>query len=636
MLPNTLHARLHTDFEHSHNLPVTTLNVACDYGDGPSFILAQDIKQRPDGLTAAIIGDARTATNRSNNSTPPVDADELLTLYDTCELECLNELRGAWALIIVDPGRQRILVATDRMGRQPLYYHVDGGSTLIGSSLDSIRKLGGIVDLDAQALYQYLYFHMIPAPAAVMAGCQKLGPATALEITTEGQRLYHYWSPSFQESRPGSKISAYAELRTCLRTAVARCASDVAHSNAVRHSKNSGDREPTRQKVGAFLSGGLDSSTVAGILSELQGGGSEAYAIGFDAQGYDEMPYARITAAHFGLHLHERYVTPDDVVEALPKIATAFDEPFGNSSALPAYFCARMAVDDGVDVLLAGDGGDELFAGNMRYAWQTMFEHYCNAPQWLRTRFIEPALNSLPQALPLSGKARSFIRQANTVLPDRLHYYSFLEQNHPQEVFSDDFLEHVDRDQPLALLRQIYHQPVKASALNRMLYLDWQITLSDNDLRKVSQACELAGVTVRYPMLDDELVTFSTTIPSAWKLPGTRLSQRLVKGDGLRHFYKQALSQWLPKATLRKHKHGFGLPFGLWMKTHKPLQELAYDNIVGLKARGFFKPEFLDRAITLHRDGHAAYFGELIWILMSLELWLQAKLTDYRYTGQHP
>jgi asparagine synthase (glutamine-hydrolysing) len=158
-----------------------------------------------------------------------------------------------------------------------------------------------------------------------------------------------------------------------------------------------------------------------------------------------------------------------------------------------------------------------------------------------------------------------------------------------------------------------------------MLFLDWQFTLADNDLRKVSQTCAVAGVDVAYPMLDDDLVDFSMGIPSEMKLPGKQL----------RDFYKKALRGWLPEATLNKSKQGFGLPFGVWMSTHRPLQEIAYDNILKLKSRGIFNSAFLENAIAMHRTGHAAYFGELIWILCVLELWMSSHLDEnYVYTGK--
>ena len=192
--------------------------------------------------------------------------------------------------------------------------------------------------------------------------------------------------------------------------------------------------------------------------------------------------------------------------------------------------------------------------------------------------------------------------------------YNFLHRNAPDSVFTPAFLEQVSTAYPLQLLRETFNDPADAGDLNRMLYLDWQITLADNDLRKVNRACEMAGVSVRYPMLDDALVEFSTAIPSQWKLPGRTL----------RDFYKRALAGWLPQATLDKEKHGFGLPFGVWMRSYAPLSEMAYDCVLRLKHRDIFREDFLDRAIALHRADHAAYYGSLIWILTALELWLEA------------
>jgi asparagine synthase (glutamine-hydrolysing) len=587
---------------------------------GESFILSQDVAHRDHDLMVSIIGEPGIVADSATGDISRITATDLLSLYDSHGREGLLQLQGRWAAIVVDRRQGRILLATDRMGRQPLYYRVSGNAVLVGSSLARLREHAADVGLDAQALYNYIYFHMVPAPGAVIDGFHKLGAAAVMELTRQGPHLSRYWVPDFDENRSVSKPTAHEELRTCLKRAVKRCISRDSRE------QNGGGASTNRDlKVGAFLSGGLDSSTVAGMLSEVQGGGADAYVIGFDAEGYDEMPFARLAARHFGVRLHEHYLTPDEVVQALPAIAAAFDEPFGNSSVLPAYFCARMAKRDGVDVLLAGDGGDELFAGNERYASQRVFEHYRRAPRWLRAGLIEPLVRSLPDNLPLVSKGRSFLRQANTPLPDRLQYYSFLEQNSPDDVFSSVFLQQVEQAIPLKLLNEIYQVPGHASALNRMLFLDWQVTLSDNDLRKVDQACAMVGIAVRYPMLDDDLVEFSSRIPSSWKLPGSGSKQ--VR---LRHFYKQAMTGWLPEATIDKSKHGFGLPFGVWMKTYKPLQELAYDNILKLKERRIFLPQFLDKAIASHRDGHAAYFGELIWVLMSLELWLAVNESGYR------
>lgn len=207
------------------------------------------------------------------------------------------------------------------------------------------------------------------------------------------------------------------------------------------------------------------------------------------------------------------------------------------------------------------------------------------------------------------------MEQARTPLPDRLQDYNFLHRVPLDQVFTPEFLAAVDSEAPLAAQRECYARPDNASALNRMLYLDWKVTLHDNDLVKVNRMCQLAGIEVAYPLLDDAVVQLSCRIPSALK----------VRQGVLRWFYKRAMTGVLPEAILNKTKHGFGLPFGVWLKDHGPLQQLAYDSVAQLKERPYFRPAFLDQAIRLHRSGHAAYFGELIWVLMMLELWFETR-----------
>ena len=511
----------------------------------------------------------------------------------------IDYLQGAFAFVIIDTTSHQLLAGTDRMGQCPLYYAKVEGGIVFGSSVSTILSHEKIPrSIQEQGIYDYLYFHMVPSPHSIFEHIQKLPAGHRLSYNNKHVEVNNYYKPVFSETASNSFQQAGQTLRTQLKEAVSNC-----YNPAL--------------KTAAFLSGGLDSSSVTGMLSEISETTAEAYSIGFSAEGYDEMEFARITAKHFGVKLNEYYVTPEDVVDALPIVAASYDEPFGNSSALPAYFCAKVAAENGVQRLLAGDGGDEFFAGNERYVKQDVFETYGKIPSSLRKGLIEPIINSLPAAIPLSNKARSYIEQANVPLPDRLQTYNFLHRHSPSEIFNTDFLNHTDINAPLAIQRNTYHQPDNASTLNRMLYLDWQYTLADNDLRKVSHMCALAGVEVVYPMLDDNLVNFSCQVPSNWK----------IKDRELRHFYKQSLTGWLPDATINKKKQGFGLPFGVWMETHKPLQEMAYDNLLKLKKRPYFKPEFIDHTIDLHRNQHAAYYGELIWILMVLEMWLGAHIT---------
>ncbi|MCB1689002.1 MAG: hypothetical protein KDI33_10965 [Halioglobus sp.] len=522
--------------------------------------------------------------------------------YETYSQDVFKQLFGSFFCVIVDTQADRVLVGIDRLGQHSMYYHASADMLAFGGSAkEALACTGSETSLLNQGVYNYVYFHMVPSPGTVYRDLGKIPSAHYLDYQQGESRLVNYWCPRFTDAvanKPFEELTQ--QLQTRLRSSVQRC---LPHSG----------------KVGAFLSGGLDSSTVTGVLSELSDRSAAAYSIGFEAEGYDEMAFARITAKHFGVELNEYYVTPEDVVEALPRIATSYDEPFGNSSALPAYFCAKMAAENGVDTLLAGDGGDEFFGGNERYLKQRVFEHYGKVPTLLRKGLIEPLVKLTPSGVPLASKAESYITQANTPLPDRLQSYNFLHRHAASEIFPEAIMQDVDEALPLNLLRSIYHRPDPASSLNRMLYLDWQITLADNDLRKVSHMCSLAGVDVAYPMLDDELVEFSCTVPSEWK----------IKGTDLRHFYKESLKGWLPQETIEKTKQGFGLPFGVWMRTYQPLREMAYDNLLKLKSRGLIRPTFIDRAMEMHQSQHAAYYGELVWILTVFELWMEG------HSGSH-
>ena len=520
-------------------------------------------------------------------------ANALSHAYTRYGVACLDHIQGPFSALVLDPKNNRVLAITDRLGLHPVYYAELQNGIIFASSASGVLGHPEVgKELREDGIYDYVYFHMVPSPVSIYKRIKKIPAGHFIQLSDGFLNQNNYWLPRFSENNSEDLSVLSSKLKTLLKESVKDATDDFSIT-------------------GSFLSGGLDSSTVTGFMSELHDD-PRAFSIGFSAEGYDEMAFARITAKHFGVHLNEYYVTPENVVEALPIIATSYDEPFGNSSALPAYFCARLARDNGIVRLLAGDGGDELFAGNERYAKQGIFEAYQKIPSPLRQNILEPVIGRLPAGIALFDKARSYIDQANTPLPDRLQTYNFLHQHEPAEIFSSDFLSAVNVDSPLQLQRETYTRPADASTLNRLLYFDWQYTLADNDIRKVSHMCAVAGVEVTYPMLDERLLRFSLEIPSSLKL----------KRGNLRHFYKAALANWLPQETIDKKKQGFGLPFGVWMQTHKPLQELAYESLLALKKTHYFNNAFLDQAIELHRKGHAAYYGELIWILMVLQLWM--------------
>jgi len=354
---------------------------------------------------------------------------------------------------------------------------------------------------------------------------------------------------------------------------------------------------------------------VAGTLSKVASGPTRTFSIGFGYPRYDELPYARVANERFGCEGHEYTITGADIATTFPSVARAFDEPFGNSSALPVYHCARLAREHGVDHLLAGDGGDELFAGNSRYAEQQIFERYQMVPRALRRGLLEPVLAGWPAALgfPLVRKARGYIEKANTPLPVRLESWNIIYRSGPDAFLHPDFRHSVDTDTPLERMREVWNDAPCHSTLNRMLYYDWQYTLSDNDLRKVETMSALAGVRVSYPMLHPRMIGLSMRVPPRLKMPGTQL----------RYFYKQAMRGLLPNAIIEKKKHGFGLPFGLWLAQYPALRELIFGNLANLRKRRIVRTEFIDRLLRLHDSEDASYYGVFVWVLAMLEQWLQ-------------
>jgi len=574
-----------------NNLGTQDALVSCD--SGHIAVRKGALHASIDGILTGISGSyywrdlelADHAKRHGPNST-------LSVAYAKYAEKLLDHIAGRFSLVIWDNKKRRGLAATDRFGQNTVYWRTDKKTVSIATSADDALSLSQLAPtISNQAIYNYLFFHMVPSPGTIYEGVYKLPAAHALRLGSGGATPFCYWQPTFSEG-PGYNESVKGEeMLHLLQSAVAQL--------------------DTGETTGAFLSGGLDSSTISGLLSKAQGNPTQTFSIGFDAQGYDEMAYARTASKHFNTNANEYYVSPEDVLEILPEVAANYDEPFGNASAIPAYFCAKLAHDAGMQRLLAGDGGDELFAGNERYAKQTIFEAYRFLPMSIRRYLLEPLSRHLPHK-GLPGKLSSYVQQAQIPLPDRLHTYNFLTRFSVEELFDKSFVRLLDMDQPFALERSIYDSLPDASRLNRMLYLDWHHTLADNDLRKVNRMCQLAGIEVEYPMLDDLVVELSVRVPSRQKM----------RFNKLRHFYKHAVRDFLPNEIINKSKHGFGLPFGVWMSNHAGLQELGQENLMRFREREILNPAFLDRLLDLHNESHPGYYGVFIWIIIMLELWL--------------
>ncbi|MGE0581077.1 MAG: asparagine synthetase B [Steroidobacteraceae bacterium] len=525
------------------------------------------------------------------------DGEGLLAAYRDRGDALLEALRGRYSLAILDGDRRRVLLAIDPMGIERLCWSVVDGGLVFSDSAEAVANFAPVgATLRAQALHDFLLMHMIPAPDTAFEGVHKLEPGVRLVFEQGRANLARFWTPRFDERGDASFDALKAGLRDGLDAAVARCAPDAT--------------------TGAFLSGGLDSSTVAGVLGKVSGRSPRTFSIGFGVESHDEIRYARISARHFGCDATEYNVTADDIVTAFDRIAAAYDEPFGNSSAVPTLFCAQLAARAGIDHLLAGDGGDELFGGNERYAKQQVFELYGRLPAWARRAVLEPLSRAIApdSALTPLRKLRSYVDQARIPLPERLETWNLFYRTPHAEIFEPEFAAGIDVRRPIETMARVYGEAPDGTLLNRMLHYDWHFTLADSDLRKVITMCDLAGVKVSFPLLDAELIDFSLRVPTHAKMEGREL----------RSFYKRAMAGFLPQEVIDKQKHGFGLPFGVWLKEHAPLRELILGHLKRLGERGIVRRSFLDRLVGEHAAGDSGYYGYAIWDFAMFEAWLSA------------
>jgi asparagine synthase (glutamine-hydrolysing) len=537
---------------------------------------------------------------------PRNDAHLMGLLYFRFGEPALKKIDGRFSVCIVDKQRQKLIVATDRFGIKPVVYSCNEKHFIFGSGIRTIQALfGGQRDeIDHEALLDYINLSAIPTPRTIYRHIRKLPPGHLL-VVRKGRvnpELSAYYDINYTESNAGEEY-----FRKSLPECIERSVKAVV------------DYEMDRgRKIGAFLSGGTDSSTVTGMIKKMAGS-VKTFSIGFHEPGYNELDYARITARHFGAEHHEYIVTPDDVLRSLDSVLDAFDEPFGNASAVPTYYCALLAKEHGVDTLLAGDGGDEIFGGNERYAVGKIFSAYHRVPASLRKRIIEPLVSIAPAALPGSLKGKKYIRRANIPQPDRFFSYNPVSALGKEAIFSPEVLSSLNGYDPVAWARELYDTAQAEDELNKLLYIDMKFTITDNDLRKVTVASEKAGLRVAYPLLDHRLVDLAATMPASLK----------VKGKVLRYMFKKALSAFLPPEIIAKKKHGFGLPIGVWIRTKKNVAGFVQDALrgPGCTISPYFRDGFIDELFSQHHETGSAFYGDIIWNLLVLELWNKKQLS---------
>jgi asparagine synthase (glutamine-hydrolysing) len=504
-------------------------------------------------------------------------------------------LHGAFSFALWDERNEQLLLAIDRFGMKKLYWRQEAHRLLFASRISAIRAAqNGRSEIDPTAILQFLLFSAVPAPLTSDRGIHKLQPGTSLTLRAGNAEVQQYWDIDYPESADGDVSRWSRELQNAMRAAVLR---------------NLEDCDPTR--TGCFLSGGTDSSSVVALASEVYKP-VKSFSIAFEESGFSEIDFARTAANAFGTSHHEKFLVPQDACDVIERVVAYYDEPFANSSAVGSYYCAALAREHGVDTLLAGDGGDELFGGNDRYASDRRFAMYGELPNWLRRGVIEPMINFLPDDESLLALPRRYVRRAKLSNPLRILSYGFFLSTPPSEIFETGFLEQVGLKNWLSIPEAHYLRAKASSELNRILYLDVKMTLGDNDLPKVSGTAEMAGVRVRYPLLDDELATFSGRIPPFLKL----------RGFQKRYIFKQAMKSILPEKILYKKKHGFGVPVAQWLIQDVRMKELMNDMLhePRTRQRGYFQTGFYERLMSLHHQ-QPNFYGEIVWYLLALELW---------------
>jgi asparagine synthase (glutamine-hydrolysing) len=526
-------------------------------------------------------------------------AAALAGLYRRFGTAFLERLHGEFSLILWDRQRKILFAATDGFGIHPLVYYEDGKVLLVASRIDALMASGEVSnDIDPRAIANYLNYSVNLGPGTIFSKVTRIPPGNFL-LASDGQiRCQRYWDMRYGGDPGASESDLSRKLESVVQEAVAIQCQTADFS-----------------ELGAFLSGGTDSSTVVGMMSRLNRGPVRTFSIGFDEQRFNELDYARITARKFRADHHEFLVGADDCFEALPHMIRYFDEPFGNSSAIPTYFCGRLAAQHGVKVLLAGDGGDELFAGNERYLTDKVFETYQKVPQLLRKGLVEPTLACLPFRNGLAGRARSYIRRSNQPLPDRFFTFNLLVDNPLDEIFEGDFLESLRDYSVLEIPSKYYWKGPAQDPLDRLLYLDVKITLGDNDLPKVTRMSELAGIQPRFPLLDRSVAEISGDIPAGLK----------VKGIEKRYLFKRAFRELLPIEVIKKKKHGFGIPVAVWMKSHPGMRELTRDVLLSPRTyqRGYIRRSFVEDLMRKHETDETAFYGDTLWTFLTLELWFR-------------
>ncbi len=525
------------------------------------------------------------------------DTETLVHLYQDHGDGLVHHLRGMFAFALWDAPRRRLLLARDRLGKKPLFYSRLNGAFVAASEIKALLPHPGLdTSLDLEALDLYLTYQSVPAPLSIFRGLRKLPPAHLMVVENGRIDIQRYWRVPTREPLPMDERECREEILRRLREAVRlRLVSDV--------------------PLGAFLSGGIDSSLVVALMQEASSRPVKTFCIGFPEQQYSEIPHARAVARHFGTDHHEFIVHPD-VVELLPRLARAYDEPFADHSAVPSYYVARETRRH-VTVALNGDGGDESFAGYLSYLPCQIYRYTDRIPPWLRRGLAACTVIAKPLAtrMRLARRARGLLQRL--AIPPleryaRLHHHFGPE--HKRDLYTTEFARAVDGVDPHADLERFFQDDGTPTLLDRMLAADLETYLPNTLLVKMDIASMANSLEARSPFLDHTLVEFAARIPAHLKL----------RGWTPKYILRRAAEAYLPADILKRRKQGFSLPVDPWFRGE--LRGYVHEVLLCPRAlqRGYFREAGIRRLLKEQQLGME--HGMRLWILLMLEIWHQEVL----------
>ena len=525
------------------------------------------------------------------------DTEVVLHLYEARGSGFVRALRGFFGLAIWDARHRRLLLARDRLGKKPLYYFVGPDRLVFASEIKAILQDPDVPrELDPEALDAFLAYSVVPAPRTIFKGIRALPPGHSLLWEAGRLSVEPYWQLQFTPKRAIREAEAAEEIRRLLLEATRlRLVSDV--------------------PLGAFLSGGIDSSAVVACMARASSGRVRTFSIGFDEAAFDELAYARQVAAAFDTEHHETVVRPD-AIAILPDVVWAYDQPYGDSSAIPSFYVARLARQH-VTVALNGDGGDEAFGGYERYAAQALAARYQAIPRPVRAgaeALARAALGTFAGPRTLARKVLRFLEAAARPPAERyLAWVLTFDATARRALYTPEFAARLGGERPEFLVEQrLAHSD---DPLDAVFASDYGLYLPDDLLVKMDVATMAHSLEARSPFLDHELVEFAASLPAAWK----------VCGLSTKWLLRRALRGWIPDAILRRGKMGFGVPLGRWFRGELRGFAEAVLGPNGLGKREYFRPDVVRGLLAEHVAGRADHANRL-WALLVFELWYRTFL----------